>query len=157
MNYEQQKEIAGRWATFAWIGSGLYLYLSTDGVSLLSWSALGFFLVGMFTAAIIFGIAIYGLQRGITKVLVKSIGRPNRNIAGAIRSLGLALLVMETVLIFLAASWVFHQIEPPHPTVSVEYRVDHANFVAAIMRLSRRPTEFPCPRAVARPGYELAA
>ncbi len=59
--YEKQKETAGTWAAIVWIGSGLILYLTTEGASLWSWSALVFFVVGMFAAAIVFGVAIYGL------------------------------------------------------------------------------------------------
>jgi len=130
MAFEQQKEAIGGWATFTWIGSGLYLYLSTEGVSLLSWSALGFFVVGMFAAPIVFGVAIYGLQWGIAKILTKAIGAPSRNIAAAVQGMGCALLVAETVLIFLAASWIFHKIEPSY--VPEEYRADRANFITAI-------------------------
>ena len=53
--YEKQKGKAGTWATIVWIGSGLSLYLTTEGAVLWSWSALVFFVVGMFVAAIVFG------------------------------------------------------------------------------------------------------
>ena len=108
--YQKQKEAHGKWATFAWIGSGLYLFLTADGVSIWSWQALVFFLVGMFAAAIIFGIAAYGVQRGIAKILAKGITRPTASLAKIISVIGISLFVVETVVIFLVAQWMFHQI-----------------------------------------------
>jgi hypothetical protein len=43
----QQNKTAGTWATVVWIGSGLFLYLTTKDASLLSWLALVFFVVGI--------------------------------------------------------------------------------------------------------------
>ncbi len=108
--YQKQKETHGKWATFAWVGSGLYLFLTTDGVSIWSWQALVFFLVGMFASAIIFGVAAYGVQRGIAKILAKAITRPTASIAGIISMVGIGLFVIETIVIFIVARWVFHQI-----------------------------------------------
>ena len=111
MDYEKQKETSGAVATFAWIGSGLYLYLTTPGASLFSWWALVFFMVGMFVAATVFGIAIYAIQRAIVKYLLFFIRVPTRGAAMGISALGWMLLVAEVVVIFFSASWVFHQIE----------------------------------------------
>lgn len=132
VDYTGQKETAGKLATFAWIGSGLYLYLTTHGASLFSWSALGFFAIGMFAAALVFGIAIYALQRGITKILVSLISSPTRRTATTITVLGWALLIAETVLIFFAASLVFHQIEPARAVFPVQYISDRNNFNGAM-------------------------
>ena len=92
-----------------WIGSGLFLYLTTKDASLLSWSALVFFVVGMFAAATIFGVGFYLLQRAIGKALV-IVKTPTPSVATAIRAIGLVLLIIETVIIYVAASWVFHAI-----------------------------------------------
>jgi hypothetical protein len=108
--YEWQNKTAGTWATMVWIGSGLFLYLTTKDASLLSWSALVFFVVGMFAAATIFGVGFYLLQRGIGKALVKVVKTPTPSVATAIRAIGLVLLIIETVIIYVAASWVFHAI-----------------------------------------------
>jgi hypothetical protein len=108
--YEWQNKTAGTWATMVWIGSGLFLYLTTKDASLLSWSALVFFVVGMFAAATIFGVGFYLLQRGIGKALVKVVKTPTPSVATAIRAIGLVLLIIETVIIYVAASWVFHTI-----------------------------------------------
>ena len=108
--YEWQNKTAGTWATVVWIGSGLFLYLTTKDASLLSWSALVFFVVGMFAAATIFGVGFYLLQLGIGKALVKVVKTPTPSVATAIRAIGLVLLIIETVIIYVAASWVFHAI-----------------------------------------------
>ena len=108
--YEWQNKTAGTWATMVWIGSGLFLYLTTKDASLLSWSALVFFVVGMFAAATIFGVGFYLLQRGIGKALVKVVKTPTPSVATAIRAIGLVLLIIETVIIYVAANWVFHAI-----------------------------------------------
>ena len=108
--YEWQNKTAGTWATMVWIGSGLFLYLTTKDASLLSWSALVFFVVGMFAAATIFGVGFYLLQLGIGKALVKVVKTPTPSVATAIRAIGLVLLIIETVIIYVAASWVFHTI-----------------------------------------------
>jgi len=108
--YEWQNKTAGTWATMVWIGSGLFLYLTTKDASLLSWSALVFFVVGMFAAATIFGVGFYLLQLGIGKALVKVVKTPTQSVATAIRAIGLVLLIIETVIIYVAASWVFHTI-----------------------------------------------
>ncbi len=107
---QNQKEAHGKWATFAWIGSSLYLFLTTDGVSIWSWQALDFFLVGMFAAAIIFGIAAYSVHRGIAKILAKGITKPTASLAKIISMIGIDLFVVETVVIFLVAQWMFHHI-----------------------------------------------
>ena len=108
--YEWQNKTAGTWATMVWIGSGLFLYLTTKDASLLSWSALVFFVVGMFAAATIFGVGFYLLQLGIGKALVKVVKTPTPSVATAIRAIGLVLLIIETVIIYVAASWVYHAI-----------------------------------------------
>jgi hypothetical protein len=66
--------------------------------------------VGMFAAATIFGVGFYVLQRGIGKALVKVVKTPAPSVATAIRAIGLVLLIIETVIIYVAASWVFHAI-----------------------------------------------
>jgi hypothetical protein len=108
--YETQKETAGIWATIVWLASGLFLYMTTEGASLLSWSALLFFLVGMFAAAVIFGVAFYLLQRGVAKAVVKMVKAPSSGTATVISASGLALLVVETVIIYLTARWVLQAI-----------------------------------------------
>lgn len=104
--YEKQKETHGGWATFAWIGSGIYLFATADGARFLSWQAAVFFIVGMFASPVVFGIAAYLIQRGVAKILVRTISTPSAGVAAVVRAIGLALFVAETVVIFLIARWI---------------------------------------------------
>jgi len=108
--YEKQKETAGTWATLVWLASGLFLYLKTESAALFSWSALVFLVVGMFAAAGTFGVAFYLLQRAVAKGLMRLVKTPTPGIATAIRSIGWVLLIAETIVIYLIASWVFHSV-----------------------------------------------
>ena len=56
---DKQKEGYGRIATFLWIAFGIYLFAATPEAHFLSWQAAVFFVVGMFTAAVVFGGASY--------------------------------------------------------------------------------------------------
>lgn len=132
MDYTAQKESAGALATITWIGAGLYLYLSTNGASLFSWSALGFFVVGMFGAAIVFGIATHVLQRGIAKLLVLFIKAPSRGIARTVTGIGWILFIAQIVVITLTANWVFHQIEPVRAALPAQYASDRDQLDAAM-------------------------
>jgi hypothetical protein len=108
--YDKQKEARGRWAAFAWIASGVYLFATVEGARFLSWQAAVFFIVGMFAAAVVFGLAAYLIQRGIAKVLVRAIGEPTARTATFVRVIGLMLHFLETVAVFLIARWALLQI-----------------------------------------------
>jgi len=108
--YEKQRQTAGSWATLVWLASGLSLYLTSESATLFSWSALVFLAVGMFAAAIVFGIAFYLVQRAIAKALMIFVSTPTPGVATAIRSIGFVLLLLEAVLIYLVASWIFHSV-----------------------------------------------
>jgi hypothetical protein len=70
--YEKMKKTSGGLATYVWIGSGLFLFLSDGGIgALFSLKAILFFVVGMFVAAIVFGNMGYLLQRGLGKGIGK--------------------------------------------------------------------------------------
>jgi hypothetical protein len=107
---DQQKEAAGSLATFAWIVSGLYLYLTNDGTTI-SWSALGFFVIGMFAAAVLFGGALVIVQRLVARVLMWLVPSRIKNIATPIIALGYVLRLGMIVCVFLAASRVFGILE----------------------------------------------
>lgn len=132
MAFEQQKEVAGTWATLFWIGSGLYLYFSTDGVTFISWSALGFFGVGMFVAALVFGALFYGLNRVLAKIFARTIKKPTPTVSSFVQVFGLTLLVAQAVVVFLSASWVFEWIETPTSAIEAEYKSDRENFIEAM-------------------------
>lgn len=107
--YGMIKVAQGFWATVVWMGAGLYLYINTEGASLFSWSALVFILVGMFAALIVFGNAGYAFLSFETLLEEKMPA-----VAARVKSFdfirGWLAFAAETVVVFLAASWVFHQI-----------------------------------------------
>jgi hypothetical protein len=106
--YDQQKETHGKFATFVWIASGIYLFASSDEISLISWQAAIFIFVGMFFAALVFGILGYVIQRGIAKILIRTTsGPPTGAAASAIGILGLILMLLEALMIFYSAGVVF--------------------------------------------------
>lgn len=109
-SYDKQKEEAGKFATFVWIASGLYLYISSETASLFSWSAVSFFFIGMFVAALFFGIVFYLLQRLTAKILMKIIPESitlNKQ-ALMIKSIGVIIMLVEIIVIFMTAQWAFH-------------------------------------------------
>lgn len=109
--YDKQKETAGTFATFTWIASSLYLFISS-GYPLFSWYATLFIFIGMFFAAIVFGIVFYGMQRLTAKILVKTIPTKmtvNKQ-ATLIKSIGLFIMLLEIVLIFGVASFSFSKL-----------------------------------------------
>jgi hypothetical protein len=106
--YDKQKEGAGRYATFAWLGSCVWLFV-VDGShgTLLTWKALGFFLVGMFAAALLIGGAIYIVQRAASKLLMVVIKEPSSGAAAVIITLGLLVYAAWGVGIFCLARWLY--------------------------------------------------
>lgn len=106
--YEKQKEVGGGFATYAWIGFGLWHFLRDGGLaSLFSIKALIFFGVGMFVAAFVFGGLFYLLQRGLTKGLMLFIRAPSSGAATFVGVLGIALTIIELVLIFWVGKWTY--------------------------------------------------
>ncbi|MFB3083053.1 MAG: hypothetical protein ACE1Z4_06310 [Gammaproteobacteria bacterium] len=70
--YQEYKLIRGWVATWVFIFSALYFFLSNGGVdALISPRALVFFVVGIFITAIMIKIPIYLFDRGVVKVLMK--------------------------------------------------------------------------------------
>ncbi|UCH73713.1 MAG: hypothetical protein JSU82_15515 [Rhodospirillales bacterium] len=97
------------WATVVWIGSGLYLYITTEGASLISWSALVLILAGMFAAYIVFGNASFVFWR-LDELIENKTGAVVARAKPFIVLRWLLAFAAETVVVFLAASWVFHKI-----------------------------------------------
>ena len=94
---ERDKEAHAQTACMVWILSGLYLYATTPGASLFSFSALGFFIIGANVASILMGRAGYLMRRAMAAVLVETVGFPGLKMAAAISGLGLLLFVAEVV------------------------------------------------------------
>ena len=118
--YEKQKESAGKFATFAWIACGFYLYLTSDTASIFSISGAIFFLGGMFVSAVLFGLMIYGAQRTtakmLTKILPEKMAIPRQ--ATIIKNIGILLFVVQLIVIYIAANWTFNWLnKPPSPKI----------------------------------------
>jgi hypothetical protein len=96
--YDKQKEQHGRSATFLWLIVGGIVFYADPASRLLSWQAAVFFVVGMFVAAILFGLMGYGLTRGVTKLVIAS-----RVPVAIIPVLGWVLFAIEAALIYFAA------------------------------------------------------
>lgn len=106
--FDKQKSTHGSLATFVWIGSGIYLFASSPDASVFSWQAAGFVFVGMFIAAVVFGWLGYGIDRGLSAVLLKVVSNEPTGLgATAISLLGLILALFEAALIFFVAQVVF--------------------------------------------------
>lgn len=104
--YDSQRAKAGKYATFLWLGIGVYHFATSDVASFLSWQAAVYFIGGMFIVALIFGGIFYLLQRGITKLLLKIITTPSPAMAPVIMSIGVVLMAIEAVLIFIISGWI---------------------------------------------------
>jgi hypothetical protein len=70
-----------------------------------------FFVVGMFIAELLFGIIFYGLQRGLAKALVRVVSGPSPGVAAGISGLGVVLMIVQVVVVYLAAREVFRVLE----------------------------------------------
>lgn len=109
--YEEEKDQSGRFATYAWILSGIYLFAVEPSAHFLSWKSALFFLGGMFAAALVFGILGYALQRFLAKGLLLTMKiaslQPSRALAAFISFLGLVLMLVNLAFVFFAAKFSF--------------------------------------------------
>jgi len=105
-------------AQAAWIVVGLFFYLTTPGTALFSGSAVAFFVGGFFASAIVFGLPFYGLRRSLP------------NVAAAL------LPAVEAVVIFVAASFAFEQLETLRTGVPLEYAQQRDDFDYALKAFS---------------------
>lgn len=108
-SYEEQKASSGSLATIVFIISGLYLFLSNFGFSsLISLRALGFFVIGMFVAAIAIGIPAYLLQRVIGKAIMMTKTDPlTYATAKRMKLIGILLLLFQVVATFMITKLAF--------------------------------------------------
>ena len=108
-SYEEQKASSGSLANIVFIVTGLYLFIVNLGFSsLISLKALGFFLVGMFAAAIVIGIPAYLLQRAIGKVLMKTVTDPySEATIKKIKFIGVILLLIQVAVTIVITKLVF--------------------------------------------------
>lgn len=108
--YTKQKESSGKFASIAWIVVGVYLFVVTERASFLTWQAVVYFLVGMFFAAIVFGIVSYLAQRLVAKILMVFSQHRTASAAAIAVVMGFVLLVGELILIYFAAEHVVTEI-----------------------------------------------
>jgi hypothetical protein len=118
----------------AWIVAGLYLYLTTPGASLLSGSAATYFVGGIFASAAIFGMAFYGLRRGIASAVPA--GAPAERASQTLAVSAWLLPLVEVVMIFVAADWAFQRLETFQAGLPVEYAQQRDDFDYALKAFS---------------------
>lgn len=107
--YEEQKVSSGSLATVVFIVTALYLFTSYLGFSsLISLNALGFFVSGMFVAAILIGIPAYLLQRVMGKVIMKTLTDPFSEASiKKIKMMGVFLLLVQIAVTIIITNMAF--------------------------------------------------
>jgi hypothetical protein len=118
MDVNKELGTAAIFAQGAWIIAGLYFYLTTPGASLFTSSAGAFFLGGLLVSAGIFGMAFYGLRRGLASVLPVPADAPASRSSTVFTWV---LPIVEAVVIFVAAGWSFEQLETFRAGVPLQY------------------------------------
>jgi hypothetical protein len=95
-------------ATVVWLLSGLFLYISSASVTVLSLSAFLFIVIGIFAAAIVIGTPFAYAEILIVRVANRYLGALWARLA--IIAAGVVLLVAEVLGTFLVATWTFVQV-----------------------------------------------
>lgn len=111
--HDEEKSAAGWWTTWVWIVTGVYLFSTTQGVSLVSLSALIFLGAGIFVSVAVFGIGFYMLLRLVAVTSVAMHRRKWINVYGprasaVTHALGLIIFSAEIACTVLGARWAFH-------------------------------------------------
>ncbi|NVK16597.1 MAG: hypothetical protein HWE35_20680 [Rhodobacteraceae bacterium] len=107
---EQQKQASGAIPAIIWFVGSISLFLFDDrSPNLFSFQALGFVVVGMFTASIIVGGFNYWLQTRIARVLSRKLNEefPTEKQAVKFLRIGWLLLASDVVLSILFLYWVY--------------------------------------------------
>ena len=104
--YEKQKQTAGSFAMILWVGIGIYLFATNDAANFVSWQGAIYFIGGMFASALVFGMVVYAVQRGIARILMGIFSSPSAGAAVIVYGIGIALNVVEAVVIYYIAKWV---------------------------------------------------
>ena len=105
----KQKQSAATFAVTVFIGSALFLHWRYGGVaSLLTFKALGFFVVGIFVAAFTLGVAFYGMQRSLMGWLARfATDLPSPAYLSWAKAVGTGLLAVEVVAGYLLTRAAF--------------------------------------------------
>ncbi len=108
LTYGKQKQAGGGFAVIVWFVSGAYLFWAHPTASIFSWQSAVYFVVGMFAAAVVFGVAFFALERGLSKLLMLVVREPSAGAASAMSFIGVVLMIVEAIVIFLTADWVIN-------------------------------------------------
>lgn len=109
---------AAIFAQAVWVIAGVYFYLATPGAGLFTASAGAFFLGGLLVSAGIFGMAFYGLRRGLASAWPVPADAPA---ARPSTVFNWVLPIAEALVIFVAAGWSFEQLETFRAGVPLQY------------------------------------
>jgi hypothetical protein len=106
---QKQRQSAATFAVTVFIGSALFLHWRYAGMtSLLTFKALGFFVVGIFVAAFTLGIAFYGMQRSLMGWLARfATDPPSPTYLSLAKAVGTGLLAVEVVAGYLLTRAAF--------------------------------------------------
>jgi hypothetical protein len=118
MDVNKELGTAAIFAQAAWIVAGLYFYLTTPGASVLTGSAGAYFVGGLLLSAAIFGLAFYGLRRGIASLSPVPADGPDERLSPVFTWV---LPTLEAIVIFVAAGWTFEQLETFRTGVPLQY------------------------------------
>jgi hypothetical protein len=132
MDVNRQIGTAAAFAQIVWVAIGVFLYVTTPATSLISLSAAAFFIGGLLAAAAIFGMGFYGLQRAIDSALVPAGDAPVAGRSQTISRLAWLLVIVEAVIIVVAATFAFRQIETYRIGVPLQYVQQRDNFDYAL-------------------------
>jgi hypothetical protein len=135
MDSNKQIGTAAAFAQVIWVVAGLFLYMISPGVALLSVSAALYFIAGLVAAPVFFGMGFYGLQRAIDSMVPVPAGSPPD--APQRKSfLASTLVIIEVIVIVLAANWAFAMIEETRAGVPLRYVSQRDNFDYALKAFS---------------------
>ena len=110
---DEEKSAASWWTTWVWLITGIYLFLTTHGASLVSLTAVIFLGAGMFASVAVFGIGFYMLLRLVALTSLAMHRRNWINVYGprasaVTHALGLIIFLAEIVCTVLGARWAFY-------------------------------------------------
>jgi hypothetical protein len=136
MDANKQIGTAAAFAQIIWVVAGLFLYMISPGVALLSVTAAVFFLGGLLAAPAIFGMGFYGLQRAVDSAVPAPAGAPMADPPQTRSWLTSLLVIVEVVVIVIAANWAFATIEESRAGVPLRYVAQRDNFDYALKAFS---------------------